>query len=260
MVKMIVMDLDGTLLTNDKNVSKYNISVLQKCKNYGIKIVTATARSEKSSKRINDLVKPDYMILNGGALAIGCNGKILYKRLMSCKTTDGIIGDCINNENVRNITVETIEDYYTTFNETADLIDYVDYMHGKYNDFTKPLTQESYKITCEILNLKTGQKIVKKYEESDFIMFSGEGWGRFAHKEAEKLLAVKEVIKMENITLNNVVAFGDDYNDLNMIKECGIGIAMGNGIKEIKEVAKYICKTNNEDGIGKWLEENILKK
>ena len=50
-------------------------------------------------------------------------------------------------------------------------------------------------------------------------MFSGEGWGRFAHKEAEKLLAVKEVIKMENITLNNVVAFGDDYNDLNMIKE-----------------------------------------
>jgi Cof subfamily protein (haloacid dehalogenase superfamily) len=260
MTKMIVMDLDGTLLTNDKNVSGYNISILQNCRNLGIKIVTATARSEKSSKRINDIVEPDYMIVNGGALVMDYNKKILYERLMSCKTTDGIIIDCVNNKNVGNITVETKNDYYTTFSETTDLIDYADYMHGKYNNFTKPLTQESYKITCEILNLKTGQEIMKKYGESNFIMFSGEGWGRFAHKEAEKILAVKEVIKKENITLNNVVAFGDDYNDLDMIKECGIGIAMGNGIEEIKEVAKYICETNNEDGVGKWLEENILKK
>jgi Cof subfamily protein (haloacid dehalogenase superfamily) len=258
MVKMIVMDLDGTLLTNDKNVSKYNILILQECKNSRIKIVTATARSEKSSKRINDLVEPDYMILNGGALVTDRKGKILYERLMSCKTTDGIIADCVNNKNVGNITVETTGDYYTTFNETTDLIDYADYMHGKYNDFTKPLMQKSYKITCEIQNLKTGQEIVKKYEESGFIIFSGEGWGRFAHREAEKLLAVKEIAKKEDITLNNIVAFGDDYNDLDMIKECGIGIAMGNGIEEIKEAAKYICKTNNEDGIGKWLEENIL--
>jgi Cof subfamily protein (haloacid dehalogenase superfamily) len=260
MPKMIAMDLDGTLLTNDKNVSKYNISILQICKTYGIKIVTATARSEKSSKRINDLVKPDYMILNGGALVMDFNRKILYERLMSCKTTDGIIAECVNNENVGNITVETMEDYYTTFKETIDFIDYVDYMHGKYNDFTKPLMQKSYKITCEILNLKIGKEIVQKYEESSFIMFSGEGWGRFAHKEAEKISAVKEVVKKEKITLNDVVAFGDDYNDIDMVKECGTGIAMGNGIKEIKEAAKYICKTNNEDGVGKWLEENILVK
>jgi hydroxymethylpyrimidine pyrophosphatase-like HAD family hydrolase len=59
--KMIVMDLDGTLLDDNKNISKYTLSILKKCKNKGIKIVIATARSENSGKRIINLVEPDIM-------------------------------------------------------------------------------------------------------------------------------------------------------------------------------------------------------
>ena len=65
---MIVIDLDGTLLTSDKNISNYTLSILDKYKNNGIKIVTASGRSEKASRKILDLVKPSLMILNGGSL------------------------------------------------------------------------------------------------------------------------------------------------------------------------------------------------
>jgi hydroxymethylpyrimidine pyrophosphatase-like HAD family hydrolase len=78
------------------------------------------------------------------------------------------------------------------------------------------------------------------------------------HREAKKILAIKAIVKEENIGMEKTIAFGDDFNDMEMLKECGIGIAMKNGVDEIKEIAKYICKSNNEDGVGKWIEENIL--
>ena len=55
------------------------------------------------------------------------------------------------------------------------------------------------------------------------------------------------------------MAFGDDYNDFEIIKECGVGVAMGNAEEAIKEVAEYITATNEEDGVAKFLEEKILK-
>jgi hydroxymethylpyrimidine pyrophosphatase-like HAD family hydrolase len=72
------------------------------------------------------------------------------------------------------------------------------------------------------------------------------------------MLAIETMKKNENIAINKIVAFGDDCNDLAMIQKCGIGVAMGNGTAEIKNAAKYVCGTNNEDGVGKWIEEHLL--
>jgi Cof subfamily protein (haloacid dehalogenase superfamily) len=256
MVKMIVMDLDGTLLTNDKIISNYTCSILEKCKNNGIKIVIATARSEKSAKRCIDLIKPDIMILNGGALVMNINGENMYKRLLSIKTSDGIINECICNKNVGDLTVETDINYYVSYKDPAY---HPDYIHGKYYDFSKPLSQETYKITVEILDKETALKIGNKFKECNLISFSGENWHRFAHKEAEKMDAINAISESTRIEISDIMAFGDDYNDIEMIKKCGTGIAMENGIDEIKKMAKYVCGNNNEDGVGKWIEENILR-
>ena len=55
-----------------------------------------------------------------------------------------------------------------------------------------------------------------------------------------------------------MIAFGDDFNDIGMLKLCGKGIAMGNAIDEVKAIADYITKTNNEDGVAYYLEPNLL--
>jgi Cof subfamily protein (haloacid dehalogenase superfamily) len=256
MAKMIIMDLDGTLLTDDKNISNYTLSILRKCKNIGIKVAIATARSEKSAKRCIDLVKPDIMILNGGALVINNKKKIIYERLLSVETTGRIINECLNNKNIGDITVETERDYYVSYKEPAY---HSDYMYGKYYDFSKPMLEKAYKITVEIFDKDTALSIEKRFDECKLTIFSGEKWYRFAHKEAEKMEGIKEISKMESIKISDIIAFGDDYNDIEMIKLCGIGIAMENGVQEIKEAAKYVCGRNNEDGIGKWIEKNILQ-
>jgi Cof subfamily protein (haloacid dehalogenase superfamily) len=256
MIKMIVMDLDGTILTDDKNISNYTCSILEKCKIDGMKIVIATARSEKSAKRCIDLIKPDIMILNGGALVINNKGEKIYKKLLSVKTSDGIINECIHNINVGDLTVETDIDYYVSYKDPAY---HPDYIHGKYYDFSKPLAQETYKITVEIFNRETALNIGNKFKECNLISFSGENRHRFAHKEAEKMAAIEATAKNKDIEISDIIAFGDDYNDIEMIKKCGIGVAMENGTDEIKKIAKYICGNNNNDGVAKWIEKNILK-
>ena len=92
----------------------------------------------------------------------------------------------------------------------------------------------------------------------DLLHYKGEDLYRFANINAVKWKAIKAVSDFYNIDTNMFVAFGDDKNDLEMIKNCGIGIAVENAIDEVKNVAKYICETNNNDGVAKWLEKYIL--
>jgi len=255
MVKMIVLDLDGTLLADDKNISVHNLSVLEKCRREGIKIVIATARSVRAAERTIALVRPDVMILNGGALVINDSGETVYKKLIPAGISDAIIEACLSNKNTGDITVETETNYYVSYRDPAD---HPNYIYGEYYDFRKPLAQDSYKITVEIFKDRTAIEIESKFSGCGMIRYSGEYWYRFAHKEAEKMAAVTVISELEKITIDEIAAFGDDYNDIEMIRKCGTGIAMENGIAEIKQAAKYVCGNNNEDGIGKWIEVNIL--
>jgi Cof subfamily protein (haloacid dehalogenase superfamily) len=215
MVKMIVMDLDGTLLTKEKTISNYTLSILEKCKTKEVKIVIATARSEKSAKRCIDLVKLHIVILNGGVL-VKDKKKIIYKKTLSIETSDGIIKECIENKNVGDITVETDTGYYVSYSDPAY---HLDYIHGKYYDFSKPLSQETYKIVAEIIDRKIALDIERKFTECKLTSFAGENWHRFAHKEAEKMIAIEKITQEEKLTISDVVAFGDDYNDLEMIQK-----------------------------------------
>ena len=70
--------------------------------------------------------------------------------------------------------------------------------------------------------------------------------------------AIREVTKRLGIDTSEVAAFGDDYNDIEMIKAVGMGVAMGNAIKEVKAIAKYIALSNDEDGAARFVADNIL--
>jgi len=255
MIKMIVMDLDGTLLNSEKNVSDYSVSILNECKNMGIKIVIATARAEKQAIRCINLIKPDYMILNGGSLVLNKDKKIIYEKYLQINISDGILNELKMNKNIGVITIETITNYYVS---QENVKWHNDFMYGIYYNFQKPLSERTYKITVETPNKKIIKNLEKKYQEIQIIEFSGDNWYGIYHKEASKLLAIKAIISETNIPMKNIISFGDDFNDIEMIAKCGIGIAMDNGIEEIKKNADFICGSNNQDGVAKWLEMNIL--
>lgn len=73
-------------------------------------------------------------------------------------------------------------------------------------------------------------------------------------KDVSKENAVSDLCVRLNISLSNVMVFGDDWNDLGLFNACGFPIAMENAIPELKEVAYFVTKTNNEDGVAQVIE------
>ena len=79
--------------------------------------------------------------------------------------------------------------------------------------------------------------------------FTGNGWQSTGNSRLAKIL---------NISLNEIVAFGDDKNDMEMLKMCGIGIAVDNAISDVKAIADCVTLSNDENGVAEWLAKNVL--
>lgn len=108
MIKMIVMDLDGTLLDDCLNISAYTLSILGECRNRGIRIVIATARSRQTAETIIDLVQPDFSILNDGAIIMDSCDNVIHNELHLLDEVAEIDYDYIENLNLNKMNAITI--------------------------------------------------------------------------------------------------------------------------------------------------------
>jgi hydroxymethylpyrimidine pyrophosphatase-like HAD family hydrolase len=150
--------------------------------------------------------------------------------------------------------IETEEIFYTNFDTK---IYWNDVAHENIND----LPQEN--ICKIIIGLEEigDVNIIKKYLPEDlYVELMDDKIALIMNRNATKWNGIKELLNYYKIDKENTVAFGDDFVDIEMIEKCGIGVAVENGIEEIKVKAKYICCKNTEDGIAKWIEKNILNK
>jgi len=253
MLKMIVTDLDDTLLRSDKTISDYTLKVLREAQKKGIVVAFATARSESVCNRFIGLVKPDAVISGSGAV-ISFNNAVIYKCFMDKDTTNELLSLLLNHPGVGSITVDTDIGFFV--NRPLDNPD-SDYHGAKYTDFREGLPCGSYKITPEIFDDKTINEILAAFPTVGATKFSGENWVRFADKTANKFEGIKILAAHIGINLKDIAAFGDDYSDIEMIRGCGFGIAVSNAIKEVKAVSDHVCGSNDNDGAAKWLEGRI---
>jgi len=124
-------------------------------------------------------------------------------------------------------------------------------------DFAGVADLKAEKIMLQI-PIGLAKEIAKEYPDTLLTPYSGEDWVQYSCKDATKWGAVAAVAGHLGIDASEIAAFGDDFNDAEMIEKCGIGVAMGNAIDEVKAVADYITVSNDEDGVAVWLEENVL--
>jgi len=101
-------------------------------------------------------------------------------------------------------------------------------------------------------------EIISRYPEFDAVNFTGEDWYQIKSRKAAKHYALAEVCRQLGIALSEVVSFGDDYNDIEMLRICGAGVAVSNAIEECKSSAAFICGDCDYDGVAVWLEDNLL--
>lgn len=249
--KLLLFDLDGTLLRSDKTISKRTLEALLECRRNGILLGLATSRGEQNALSFIEGVKPEVLITSGGAI-VKCNGKLVYKDEFSKEETISMIGaarnvcgsDC-------EITIDTVNSHYWNY-KFDHKEQYPNWENSVYTDFQN-FKEESLKMCVEIFIDGQARRLQEILTECDCKRFSDGYWYKFTKKTATKERAIMEACSALGISPEEVAAFGDDYADIGMLKICGKGIAMGNAVNEVKENADLIIGGNDEDGIAEYL-------
>jgi|SRR5690625_3579558 len=253
-IKMIVIDLDQTLLRTDKTISNYTLDVLTRCREIGKKIVYATARSTQSSSRFLERFRPDIFVGYGGALVLA-GDEVIHRFDISSDISSRLINECLTTSEISSI-LAINESVALTNNK--DTLSINDLTHYKYTDFQHNHNHSYLKISVYSSSQIAVEKIAAQFPMCDLLRYTGEDLYRFANCDALKWNALEAIAQHYHLHTNMFVAFGDDVNDLEMVEKCGVGIAVTNAIDEVKAVADDVCDSNDQDGVAKWLEKNIL--
>lgn len=263
-MKMLVFDLDGTLLSKDRRVSDTTATYLQELKNKGVKIVVATGRVRKSAEYVckgGEFV--DVFICDTGSLIYDNNAKRELRSEHLTKNFASIILDLYNKDKIHYIDIcdheyihkltHTPEDYFCikNYQDKEVLLNNIgDILH----------------IGIDFYDDKDAIKLVEKLSrENDDVnpilmqdSFGEHKWVEIMPKNVNKPTSIEWLEKYFNIDNQDVMAFGDGLNDVDMLKYVGVGVAMKNALAEVKSVAKLVTdKPNTEDGIVDFLKKYL---
>lgn len=249
-IKTIVVDLDRTLLHTDKTLSAHTVKVLKECKRYGIKIMVATARPFRTAKQYCDLIDFDAMVVSNGARIIYRNQRTDYR--IRQRSAEHLLNGLKRYPDLR-ITLETgdcaysnhpIEDYETILSDN---------LVGIANE------KGALKILVHLDSEETLPFVQKELTEDLYYTIAHGYLLQIMNKSATKWNGIKAMLDICNCSPNETAYFGDDQDDVEPIKMCGVGIAVSNGTDEVKAVADYVTESNDGDGVAKFIEQRILK-
>lgn len=269
MYKLIAIDMDGTLLNSKGNLSEENIKAVKSAIDKGIKIVFTTGRGIKAITRfINEFglnEKEEYAITN--------NGVSLY----STKTLKCLKSSWINGEDLRKLCdiglgfgaklhiydyetegcIVLEENKFTEFERHIGMSTFVqpDFCNN-INENTKAFKILYFSSESEISNIRN--KIPDSVYEKFVVVRSLPIAIEIFDKNCNKWNAVRDLASMFNIEREEIITIGDQQNDFEMIKYAGLGVAMGNAIDEIKEIADHITDTNDNNGVAKVINKFVL--
>lgn len=255
-VRLIALDLDKTLLHNDGTISNHSLKILSECRKKEILIAIATSRSEFSAKKYVDLIKPDIVITSGGAIAYS-GEKVLHKALITQVTANLIIQDALRKPSIECIRV--MGEIHELSNNKNVPEGQKDYGHYDFSDFLEPLEENAWKIQFVTKDISFLETLTMRYPECELTSYTNEDLHKLADIKANKRDAIMSVCSSYGIKLEAVAAFGDDFSDYNLLKDVGIGVAVENAIEQVKSIANYICRSNEEDGVARFIEEFILR-
>ena len=281
MYKLIAIDLDGTLLNSYGEVSKRNKEAIKYAIDKGVEVILASGRDPQTMKKISlDLGIKNFLIAGNGAIIHDIKmEKNIYQSFIKkekaleiikkCKensiffniyTDIGIITESLN----YNVKVFNNENNYKPSNKRTNIEivnDMYEYIKNNDLNILKIIICDGSKIIFnniieKIKNVKdvdvlsvehmSKKMITEGTEEFEIEYFYTE----VTNKNTNKWDAIKFFIDKKNIDKEEVICIGDNMNDLKMIENAGLGIAMKNSALEKRNVANYITEDNNSDGVG----------
>lgn len=270
--KLICLDMDGTLLSDDKEVSDKNKEAIKEAHDRGVKIAICTGRVFASAKYYAHLlgIKAPIIASNGAYIREKDKDEVIYS-------------STLNAEECKKILDTTKKyDFKVYFNTFDTIISSKPYPKGytyleMNNDVPEDmkirlhvnpnLEEEFIKRNNEILkaiciskdfdSLKRAKDDVMKLNDFEVVSSLGDNF-EIMKKGISKGNAVKVLADFYGISRDEIICMGDGENDLSMIEYAGLGIAMGNAPDYVKEKADYVTDSNDKDGVAKAIEKFVL--
>ena len=248
-MKAIITDLDRTLLHTDKSVSEHTIAVLQKCHDHGILIMAASARPIRDILIYNDLIGFDAITAtNGAVVSLPRN---LLEIGISCESVEKILSAILEYPDVF-LSIETSKGLYSN----RDIPIWEPVIWDKFP--TLPEDIILYKILASSQQKPLYEGIETTLTDDVYHTIANNDLIQIMSKEATKWNGIKQMLSHFGVSPSEAVYFGDDNDDIEPIKNCGLGVAVSNAIPSVLDIADRIIDSNDMDGVAKFIEENIL--
>jgi len=255
--KLVVVDLDGTLLNNEHTISKRNYGVINELQKKGVSFVLASGRPYQSLERYAEQLKLKMPIIStNGALIKDINdSNILFESAFSYNDAEKIFDYGIKNN--FSIIVYYRDEFLSSDQETAIHHKKVEALNFKYSKSLRK-NKEPLKI---VYKAKTEEAISKLDEVNNFfasefyVTQPDKHYIAFMDKGISKAKGIDYIMANYNLKKEEIIAIGNNFNDISMLDNSGLAVAMGNSPAEVKNRANLITKSNEEDGVAEILEE-----
>ncbi|MCX8515321.1 MAG: Cof-type HAD-IIB family hydrolase [Burkholderiales bacterium] len=248
--KLIAFDIDGTIVDSNNKVCSMLIDVVAELKKKGIIFTLVSARVPQSVFKLADAIgiTNDFIIALNGGLIINNKLEIPYSKSFAISRIQNLLS-MVDTRVSRHYYHELIwaVEYPSEFTDLEDKV---------YN--TNSLIKEIPKLVNKITLtgstqlLQQAQKILS-LDKSLEVSFSHKNYLEITCNSISKYNGLKHLAKLKNVASSEIIAFGDSENDISMLSQVGLGVAMGNALDHVKDKAKDIAGNHDEQGVALYL-------
>lgn len=260
--KLVAVDLDRTLLHTDGTISPYTKEMVKKCRDAGVGFTLATGRMYCSAQPFAESLHLDLpLITYQGALVKDLNGKVISSLHLDADLALQV--EEYLRQTGAHYTIYSDEDmYFSTFGQL--FLDYAHHIGVKPKMVPQRMGQlevTQFGVFAEPETIR----IIKRQIDHVFqgkvkTVVSGGHFLEICHPMAKKSHGLQQLAEQMGIRQEEIVAVGDNNNDLDMIEYAGLGVAVDNALPAVKHIANHITTSNDDDGVARLLREVLQKQ
>lgn len=266
MIEFIGTDLDGTLLNSYSRISSKNVQAIRNAVNSGIEFAICSGRTLHSVNKYfeNDLKVPGYRVVLNGAVVVDPQGK----KIIDQPLDHAVVAEMLKRSEFSKfkVVLDGLNDVHI-YDPNHSWTTYFEGMSRHHikarsmSDLQKMNDKADFNVykvcfSCQPNRLEELQKKLESFTSLPVtISRSGSYYFEINRQDVTKLSALQKISGDTGIPMQHFMCFGDYGNDLDMVKEAGYGVAMGNAIDSVKDAAWKITGTNNQDGVATMINQ-----
>ncbi|MDH2999770.1 HAD family hydrolase [Chelonobacter oris] len=265
--KLIALDLDGTLLDAQKEISRRNRDAIAAARELGVYVILASGRPyagmKKYMQQLNMTTDNDYVLcFNGARVERVTDGHVLNSKMLCGKDAKRVahyarqMGLNTHAFSPERGLITPQASHYTRHEAESNAIEFSVIDFEQLHD-DEPIIKSMVIDPPELLE-KMASALPPELAQRYTVVRSAPFFLEFIHPQANKGAGVAALAQHLNISAEQVICCGDAGNDWHMLQYAGLGVAMGNATTELKTIADYITADHNDSGVAQVIETFIL--